>query len=447
MGLETNDKSIPFSLSYNALKMFGRQLYSNAWAAISELVANGFDAGAEDVYLYINMINKSKAVIELFDNGSGMSVEDFKTKYVIIGRNRRAENPGDKASGRKGIGKLAALYLSDSYQIITRTEGESSNWSLNVTGMDDNETPRLLRVTSKNSTIVCSETWGSEKFKTGTLIQLRDVNLERLGEAAIEALKHKLSNYFLFGTMERNLKVCIVEKESDKIQFERIEKKIAFDNMSSIRRSSPHINLDTTKNNFVVSFKDKKQQTHSFEEKRIITPFPDKVRSRKDLSKDIPLFGEAVFYGVKKKYELTGWIGIHSTIDKEPAQTNDKRYIKNQFYNPNQIRVYVRNKLANDTILDKLGLVAQYANYIEGEVTFEILDDNDFDDIATANRQEFSIEDDRVNYFLVSCEEYAQRFLRKDKILRQKLLEEEKQLTTKYKHQKKLILLVVSNEI
>ena len=81
-------EKIPFSLNYNALKMFGRQLYSNAWAAISELVANGFDAGAENVYLYIDMRDKEKATIELFDNGTGMSFEELKQKYVKIGRNR-----------------------------------------------------------------------------------------------------------------------------------------------------------------------------------------------------------------------------------------------------------------------------------------------------------------------------------------------------------------------
>ena len=51
-------ENIQFTMNYQALKMFGRQQYSNAWAALSELVANGFDAGATDVYVYIDMQNK-----------------------------------------------------------------------------------------------------------------------------------------------------------------------------------------------------------------------------------------------------------------------------------------------------------------------------------------------------------------------------------------------------
>ena len=94
---------------------------------------------------------------------------------------------------------------------------------------------------------------------------------------------------------------------------------------------------------------------------------------------------------------MTGWIGIHSSIDKDDAVNNDSRYVKNKFYNPNQIRVYVRGKLFNDSILSSLPLVGAFVNYIEGEIAFEILDENDLDDIATSNRQDFSFIDERVN--------------------------------------------------
>lgn len=50
--MENND-SIEFKFSYLALKLLGKNLYSNAWAAISELVANSFDANATNVKLYI----------------------------------------------------------------------------------------------------------------------------------------------------------------------------------------------------------------------------------------------------------------------------------------------------------------------------------------------------------------------------------------------------------
>ena len=80
-------KKASFSLAYSALKMFGKQLYSNVGSAISELVANGFDANASDVYVVIDARNKSSATIEILDNGEGMTPEHIQKNYVKNKRN------------------------------------------------------------------------------------------------------------------------------------------------------------------------------------------------------------------------------------------------------------------------------------------------------------------------------------------------------------------------
>lgn len=105
-------QSIPFTMNYFALKTFGKQQYSNVWAALSELVANGFDAGANNVYLFIDMSDKRRAIVEIVDDGSGMDEDDLRKKYAVIGRNRRLDYANDNAAGRKGIGKLAARWSS-----------------------------------------------------------------------------------------------------------------------------------------------------------------------------------------------------------------------------------------------------------------------------------------------------------------------------------------------
>lgn len=47
--------AIYFNFSYAALKLLGKNLYNNAANAISELVANGLDAKAKNVYVYIDI--------------------------------------------------------------------------------------------------------------------------------------------------------------------------------------------------------------------------------------------------------------------------------------------------------------------------------------------------------------------------------------------------------
>lgn len=374
--------------------MFGRQLYSNAWAAISELVANGFDADATLVYLYIDMRNKSNAYIELLDNGSSMSENDIREKYVVIGRNRRIENPSDKSAGRKGIGKLAALYLSDSYQITTKQHGATRFWNVDVKNSNDTDTPQIVESESTNLNVVCKKEWESKDFISGTLIQLNQVDFHRIGDAAIDALRIRLSNYFLFDTMKQELKLCVIQKDTDIIEFTSVKKQIAFGNMASIFHSS-ELDMAQFAGDFTVSYRDKRGNDQNVVLGRELLKFPESVNQRN--SKDtILLKGKGVFYGIEKEYSLVGWIGVHSSIDITSARRNDQSYTKNQFYNPNQIRVYVRNKLAAENIIDKLDLVGTYANYIEGEVSFEILDENDFEDIATSNRQDFSVTDERV---------------------------------------------------
>lgn len=391
-------KSIPFSMNYYALKTFGRQQYSNAWAALSELVANGFDAKAKNVYLYINMIDKERSTIEIIDDGNGMDVVDFEKKYSKIGRNRRIDNPDDNATGRKGIGKLAALYLSDEYQIISIKNKKTTAWGVNVGNKEDSDIPILEGIDLSEVHPICETIWDGEARKQGTMLRLLNVNLTRIGDRAIEALKHRMSNYFLFDSLNSALYLCIVRKADVDITFERVQKQIAFDNMSYIYYSDNSL-IDTRKEKFEIEFMDKMSKKTTLSLDKVLVGLPDNVSDVQTGNK-ISISGIGTFYNVTKPYSLTGWIGVHSSIDTKTATKNDNRFIRNNYYNPNQIRVYVRNKLANENVLSRLRLTGQYANYIEGEVSFDILDDNEFEDIATANRQDFSTIDDRVRLLL-----------------------------------------------
>jgi len=394
-----NIQPINFSMNYYALKTFGRQQYSNAWAALSELVANGFDAGADKVHLYINMVDKHNSMIEIIDNGDGMDISDLTTKYSIIGRNRRLENPSDnKAAGRKGIGKLAALYLSDRYQIISVKNRQTTAWEVNVSGKGDTEIPSLEPVNFETLEPICNDIWNAKSRTQGTLIRLLNVDLTRIGERSIEALKQKLSNYFLFDSLDSELYICVVRNSTDEVKFEKVQKQVAFDNMSHIYCSDENL-LSINKTDFKVDYVDKMKTRKTLVVERVIDRLPVDVAMAQPGNR-INVSGMGTFYGVTKPYSLTGWLGVHASIETGAARENDDRFVRNNYYNPNQLRVYVRNKLANENILSRLGLVGTYANYIEGEISFDILDDNDFEDIATTNRQDFSVVDDRVKLLL-----------------------------------------------
>ena len=398
MNVKNTENEIYFNFSYFALRLLGKGLYSNAWTAIAELVANGFDAKANNVKIYINAANKEKSVIEIFDDGFGMGYDDLASKYTLIGKDKRDDDTLDEETkkqlmGRKGIGKLAALYLSKKYYLISKTETESSAWCLDALNVKDSDMPKLDRIDAGKIKIEADSYW--EKNKTGTMIKLTNVDLRNFGVQSLKGLKARLADFFLENYLEDKMQVAFLTYQGEPIIFENVKKEIAFKNMYAF--------FDNTSSNF----RNKIQKNLTF--RSDVDVVKNKLRDVIffDGHKFANTSGKQCFLladGTKTKdeiqYKLEGWIGIHSTIDKQTASENDSHYLKNKVYNPNKLRLYVRKKLAVENFLDYLHNTQAFSNYIEGEISFDILDDNRLPDIATSNRQGFDEESDRVQLLI-----------------------------------------------
>ncbi|WP_290735922.1 MULTISPECIES: ATP-binding protein [unclassified Fibrobacter] len=395
--INTKDE-IYFNFSYFALRLLGKGLYSNAWTAIAELVANGFDANAQHVKIYINASNKEKSVIEIFDDGYGMGYDDLVSKYTLIGRDKRDDKTIDEETkkqlmGRKGIGKLAALYLSKKYYLISKTKKESSAWCLDSLDAKDSDVPRLDRIDAKKINIESGPFW--EKNKTGTMIKLTDVDLRNFGVQSLKGLQARLADFFLTDALDGKMEVAFLTHRGEKINFEKVEKEIAFKNMYALFNNTPrNIEKELCQSLFFKSsikqIANKKRHTIFFDRKK----FPETSGEQCFLLSD----GRKTKKGLP--YKLEGWIGIHATIDKESASSNDSRYLKNKVYNPNKLRLYVRKKLAVENFLDYLHNTQAFSNYIEGEISFDILDNDKLPDIATTNRQGFDEDSDRIQLLI-----------------------------------------------
>ena len=401
--MDISSQKVDFSFGWLALKLLGKSLYSNAWSAFSELVANGFDAGAMDVYIYIDISNKANALVEIFDNGIGMDSKGIET-YVKVGFNKRNEIKPTSAEyltmGRKGIGKLAALYLSENYYLITRIKGfPETKWKMSYieNASDENEKPYLSKTDDKVE-IKCKKLWNI--FNTGTLLIMNNVNLTGLGEVAYNGLEKKLSNFFAIDSMgERKIYLCVNDSDNQNIKFKPVNKEIAFKNMAFIDYNSKELNSKIPKivesnigNN--INFPLKKLNGNQFYTHTIeIEDFEniEKVKSTGVLQCKT-ISGEIV----DKEYSLNGWIGLHSSIDVVQATQNDPVFSKSRYYNPIQLRLYVRNKLAIENFLNVINNTQAFVNYVEGEISFNLLDEDDLPDIATSNRQNMDEHDPRV---------------------------------------------------
>lgn len=396
MEISPNREKIPFNFTYFAMKLLGKNLYSNPWTAISEIVANGIDAKATNVYVLVDMRNKKHAVVEIFDDGKGMSFFDLSEKYTLIGRNKRLseENIQGKTLGRKGIGKLAALYLSPCYYLYTKTSKHAeSAWMVDVRTMKDSDVPALLKTEYDTARLVARKKW--DELPTGTMIHLSDVDLRKIGPERLKSLPAILADYYLETTIKCNIMVCVLEDEDNRISFSKVKKDIRFDTLYGIFDNtkfgyknciSPTVYL--TKLNKSDDFRkvDHPRQTIVLDAKKF------KSEGTLELT-DLEGHKQAV------PYQLTGWIGIHCSLDNEILKRNSPMGKRLQ-HRPNALRLYVRGKLAVDNLMGYIGSSQALANYIEGEISFDVLDDDAFEDASTSNREGYSINDPRIQLLI-----------------------------------------------
>lgn len=391
----TEKNIIQFNFSYYALTLLGKQMYTNRWSAISELVANGLDAGATNVKLYINSINKKKSILEIIDNGSGMSYNDLATKYVLIGRNKRlSENElSDRTKGRKGIGKLATLFLSKKYYIVSKKAGVTTAWMLDSTDKNDNDVPELIRVNASEVGIENRELW--EQYDTGTLVKLVDVNMSGFAETKFESLKLRLADYYLLDNINAGIEVAYITDSRQRVTFEKVEKKIAFKNFFAFFENDLENNLSNKLSKSVLipnskypEFRNKRRDVVKFSK--------EDFENISGIGRFITTSGESKFF----PYDLKGWIGIHSTINTNEAKQNDPNFVKNDVHKPNRLKLYVRDKLAVENFLEYLDNTQAMRVYLEGEISFDILDNDELEDISTSSREGFSIEDERVKLLI-----------------------------------------------
>lgn len=444
-----------FSFGWLALKLLGKSLYSNTWSAISELVANGFDANAHNVYVYLNIADKKDATIEIIDDGVGIDSSSIAT-YVKVGFNKRTSGtkvtPDDyKVMGRKGIWKLAALYLSEDYYLLSKTTAESNQWRMAYTENPfDEEQKPFMQAVEKKVDVDASEIW--ESFGTGTLIRLNHVNLTGMGEVAFEGLEKRLSNVFSVDSMgDRKIFIAIVRGKKDAINFTQVKKEIAFGNMAFVEYAT-----DNTQQNIESKLIETSEKVikmpYSKVNGNLFYPHQIEVETFEQ-QENIAASGLYEYEDTNgdiqtKDYQITGWIGIHSTINQKLAEINDSNFTKTKFYNPTQLRLYVRNKLAVENFLNYIENTQAFVNYIEGEIHFDLLDEDDLPDIATSNRQNLDEHDGRVRLLVEQVGKIVTNLISKRNDLAQKIKEEENKIKIKQeKNAKRQFTTEVESEI
>ena len=108
------------------IEHLGTQMYKHRAPSIAELVANCWDAGAANTWIIVpeaDQYDPNSSEVTIMDDGEGMDQSAIEHCYLVVGRNRRSDDGGEKHGrkimGRKGIGKLAGFGLAEKVSVIT----------------------------------------------------------------------------------------------------------------------------------------------------------------------------------------------------------------------------------------------------------------------------------------------------------------------------------------
>ena len=125
-------KEYKLNIDPRILELLGPSLYTNIYYVLAELIANAYDADAHNVYI---IANKNDITVE--DDGKGMSyAKGDIQKYLNVAAVSRSNKEDSytplnrKKMGRKGVGKLAALSVSENVLVKTINDGEKSGFIL-----------------------------------------------------------------------------------------------------------------------------------------------------------------------------------------------------------------------------------------------------------------------------------------------------------------------------
>ena len=332
-----NGPKYQMTLSLNVLNHLGIGLYSNVPAVLSEVVANAWDADAENVTITVNRNNET---ITIEDDGHGMTVDDINNKYLRVGYKRREAPDGAVTArfrrpvmGRKGIGKLSLFSIANVIEVHSVKDVISHGFIMDIEQIED---------------------------------AIRDGNEKRYEPAPISPERVEIieGTKILLSDLKGQLR-------SDRWLRRRLARRFSI--IGSLHRFNIVLNDEP------VTIEDRDY----FDKLQYIWTYGNKEEAVLTLAKNQTHHeSRPVWIGQDHNDEslkIEGWIGTVGQVGQ--LKDSDTRE------SLNKIVVMVRGKLAQEDILEEFGEGGVYSKYIIGEIHADFLDQDDRDDIATTSRQ------------------------------------------------------------
>ncbi|KAB2347240.1 BbrUII/HgiDII family restriction enzyme [Actinomadura rudentiformis] len=343
------------TVDMSVLESLGINLYSNAAAVLSELVANAWDADATEVSI---SWKQNGETIVISDNGRGMTVDDLNSRFLKVGYKKRAIEGSSSPKwerpymGRKGIGKLSVFSVANRVSVYSVTETSQSGLEIEVEA--------LRRAITANVAYQPEEIDVPQEFQSGgTTIVLENLRSKR-ADLTANALRKRLAR-----------------------RFDVLDQRPASEGGFAILINGKRI-----------TYADRQE----LKKLEFIWEFGRRTLDDSVLPAGIERFVLANdVVDAANNWRIKGWIGTA----KRPTDLTDDEdagSLKN-------IIILARKRPIQEGIIEKLDFSRLFGNYVTGQIEADFLDlDDGYEDIATSDRQRLIEDDPRVTVL--------QRFLR-----------------------------------
>lgn len=181
---------VKFRISSFLKDLIGRELITDEFVAVFELVKNSFDANANKVKIvFENQYNPQAAKIIIMDDGYGMNADDLHNKWLFVAHSEKRDGTEGNDyrekiahrrifAGAKGVGRFSCDRLGKYLNIITiKDESNSKIEQLSVdwTSFEENSSKEFMDISVSHQTLFGTN---YPNFEHGTILEisgLRDV--------------------------------------------------------------------------------------------------------------------------------------------------------------------------------------------------------------------------------------------------------------------------------
>lgn len=346
------------------LELLGPNLYTNIYYVLAELIANAYDADAHNVFI---ISDDNKIIVE--DDGKGMSYSKGEVaKYLKVAAVSRSSDDDSKTSldrlkmGRKGVGKLAALSVSEEVQVMTISEGEKSGFVLS-------RHPQGKQLQSISNENICFQKIDG----SGTAIVM--LNPQYHLHKTPTAIKRNLLK--IFPAISEDFKIHIINSGDEEVLCS-VDREIGRELCACILLGAKSLNI--------------KQSFHN--------DYPDVDLLVESPSKIFPLLLKNN-QNEEKEYNLVieGWIGAYKSTRGRKLESTD--------FPDNFISLYANDKMGEFNILPIVGANRLNESYVVGQLYVDLFELSELPDMALSNRQGYKSDDIRY----VTVTEYVKKEL------------------------------------